>query len=180
MRETGQKGAEDGEGKEAYAWADREFAAADRGGSCERQDDPGGVPGGGITEQTYYRWRKEYGGLQVDQAQRLKELEQETAKLKRLVSELSLEKLALKPEQKRRWKKLHRHCYQGVQPVLFHPRERGTLFRSNRLLQPREDTSDHQRSHGPCGPPLRCSSLFQYDMTSLALSKLWEREQLRT
>ena len=39
----------------------------------------------GITEQTYYRWRKEYGGLQVDQARRLKELEQENAKLKRLV-----------------------------------------------------------------------------------------------
>jgi len=49
-----------------------------------------------ITEQTYYRWHKEYGGLQVDQARRLKELEQENAKLKRLVSELSLEKLVLK------------------------------------------------------------------------------------
>jgi len=50
----------------------------------------------GIVEQTYYRWRKEYGGLQIDQARRLKELEQENAKLKRLVSELSLEKLVLK------------------------------------------------------------------------------------
>ncbi len=50
-----------------------------------------------ITEQTYYRWRKEYGGLRVDQARRLKELEQENTKLKmRLVSELSLEKLVLK------------------------------------------------------------------------------------
>jgi putative transposase len=49
-----------------------------------------------ITEQTYYRWRKEFGGLKVDQARRLKELEQENAKLKRLVSELSLEKLVLK------------------------------------------------------------------------------------
>lgn len=50
----------------------------------------------GITEQTYYRWRKEYGGLKVDQAKRLKELEQENAKLKRLVANLSLEKLVLK------------------------------------------------------------------------------------
>jgi putative transposase len=50
----------------------------------------------GITEQTYYRWRKEYGGLQVDQARRLKELEQENANLKRLVAELSLDKLVLK------------------------------------------------------------------------------------
>ena len=50
----------------------------------------------GITEQTYYRWRKEYGGLKVDQAKRLKELEQENAKLKRLVAELSLDKLVLK------------------------------------------------------------------------------------
>jgi hypothetical protein len=50
----------------------------------------------GVTEQSYYRWRKEYGGLQVDQARRLKELEQENGKLRRLVSELSLEKLVLK------------------------------------------------------------------------------------
>ncbi len=49
-----------------------------------------------ITEQTYYRWRREYGGLQVDQAKRLKELEVENAKLKRLVANLSLEKLVLK------------------------------------------------------------------------------------
>ena len=49
-----------------------------------------------ITEQTNYRWREEYGGLQVDQARRLKELESENAKLRRLVSELSLEKLVLK------------------------------------------------------------------------------------
>jgi putative transposase len=49
-----------------------------------------------ITEQTYYRWRKEFGGLQVDQARRLKDLEQENAKLKRLVGELSLDKLVLK------------------------------------------------------------------------------------
>jgi transposase-like protein len=49
-----------------------------------------------ITEQTYFRWRNEYGGLQVDQARRLKELEQENAKLKRLLAELSLDKLVLK------------------------------------------------------------------------------------
>jgi len=49
----------------------------------------------GITEQSYYRWRKEYGGLKVDQAKRLKELEQENSKLKRLVAELSLDKQIL-------------------------------------------------------------------------------------
>lgn len=49
----------------------------------------------GIVEQTYYRWRKEYGGLKVDQAKRLKELEQENNKLKRLVAELSLDKQVL-------------------------------------------------------------------------------------
>ena len=47
-------------------------------------------------QQTYYRWRKEYGGLKLDQAKRLKELERENAKLKRLVAELSLEKQILK------------------------------------------------------------------------------------
>ena len=49
-----------------------------------------------ITQQTYYRWRKEFGGLKLDQAKRLKELERENVKLKRLVAELSLEKQILK------------------------------------------------------------------------------------
>ena len=49
-----------------------------------------------IVEQTYYRWRREFGGLKVDQARRLKDLELENAKLKRLVANLSLEKLVLK------------------------------------------------------------------------------------
>ena len=49
-----------------------------------------------ITVQTYSRWRKEYGGLKLDQAKLLKELERENAKLKRLVAELSLEKQVLK------------------------------------------------------------------------------------
>ena len=49
-----------------------------------------------ITEQTYYRWRKEFGGLKLDQARRLKELEKENSRLKRLVAELSLEKQVLR------------------------------------------------------------------------------------
>jgi putative transposase len=49
-----------------------------------------------ITVQTYYRWRKEYGGLKLAQAKRLKDLEKENSKLKRLVAELSLEKQILK------------------------------------------------------------------------------------
>ena len=49
-----------------------------------------------ITMQTFYRWRKEYGGLKLNQAKRLKELEKENAKLKRVVAELSLEKQILK------------------------------------------------------------------------------------
>jgi transposase-like protein len=49
-----------------------------------------------IAVQTFYRWRKEYGGLKMDQAKRLKELEKENGKLKRLVAELSLDKQILK------------------------------------------------------------------------------------
>jgi transposase-like protein len=49
----------------------------------------------GITDQTYYRWRKEYGGLKTDQAKKLKALERENAQLKRLVAELSLDKAML-------------------------------------------------------------------------------------
>ena len=48
-----------------------------------------------VSEQSYYRWRKEYGGLQVDQARRLKELERENGRLRRLVADLALEKQVL-------------------------------------------------------------------------------------
>ena len=47
----------------------------------------------GITEQTYYRWRREYGGMKVSQARRLKELEGESGRLKRAVADLTLDKL---------------------------------------------------------------------------------------
>jgi len=50
----------------------------------------------GISEQTYYRWRKEYGGLRLDQAQRLKTLEQENARLKRIVADQALDNAILK------------------------------------------------------------------------------------
>ena len=50
----------------------------------------------GVTEQTYYRWRKEYGGMRVEQAKRLKDLEKENARLKRLVADLSLDNSILK------------------------------------------------------------------------------------
>ena len=50
----------------------------------------------GVAEQTYYRWRKSYGGLKIDQAQRLRELEQENARLKRLVADLSLDNAIIK------------------------------------------------------------------------------------
>ena len=49
-----------------------------------------------ISEQTYYRWRKEYGGMRVDQARRLKELEQENVRLKKLAADLSLDNAILK------------------------------------------------------------------------------------
>ena len=50
----------------------------------------------GVTEQTYYRWRKEYGGMRVDQAKRLKELEQENSRLKKLVADITLDNAILK------------------------------------------------------------------------------------
>jgi putative transposase len=49
-----------------------------------------------ITEQTYYRWRREYGGMKVDQAKRFKDLERENARLKKLVADLSLDNAILK------------------------------------------------------------------------------------
>ena len=55
----------------------------------------------GVTEQTYYRWRKEYGGMRVEQARRLKELEKENSRLKKLVADLSLDNAILKEASRR-------------------------------------------------------------------------------
>ena len=57
----------------------------------------------GVSEQTYYRWRKEYGGLKVGQARRLRDLEAENARLKRAVAELTLDKLILKEAAEGNW-----------------------------------------------------------------------------
>lgn len=54
----------------------------------------------GVSENTYYRWRKEYGGMQIDQARRLKELERENSRLKRAVADLTLDNLILKEASK--------------------------------------------------------------------------------
>jgi putative transposase len=52
----------------------------------------------GVSDVTYYRWRKEYGGMQVDQAKRLKDLEKENARLKKLVADLSLASVLVQEE----------------------------------------------------------------------------------
>ena len=57
----------------------------------------------GISEQSYYRWRKEYGGLKMDQAKRLKELERENGQLRRAVADLTLDKLILKEAAEGNW-----------------------------------------------------------------------------
>jgi len=50
----------------------------------------------GVSEQSYYRWRREYGGLKVSQAKRMKDLERENSRLKRAVADLTLDKLVLR------------------------------------------------------------------------------------
>ena len=57
----------------------------------------------GVTEQTYHRWRAEFGGLKLDQVRRLKELERENARLRKAVSDLTLEKVILKEAESGKW-----------------------------------------------------------------------------
>ena len=57
----------------------------------------------GVTQVTYYRWRKEYGGMRVEQARRLKELEVENTRLRKAVSDLTLDKLILKEAAEGNW-----------------------------------------------------------------------------
>ena len=54
----------------------------------------------GVSDHTYYRWRKEYGGMRVNQARRLKDLEQENSRLKKLVADLSLDNAILKEDSR--------------------------------------------------------------------------------
>jgi transposase-like protein len=62
-----------------------------------------GVRAIGVTEPTYYRWRTEFGGLKLDQVKRLKELERENARLRKAVSDLTLEKVILKEAVSGKW-----------------------------------------------------------------------------
>jgi putative transposase len=57
----------------------------------------------GISEQTFHRWRQQYGGLKADEAKRLKELEVENARLRRLVAELALDKQLLQEVAQKKW-----------------------------------------------------------------------------
>ena len=57
----------------------------------------------GMTEVTYYRWRKEYGGLKLDQVKRLKELETENLRLRKAIADLTLDKLILKEAASGNW-----------------------------------------------------------------------------
>jgi putative transposase len=57
----------------------------------------------GITEQTFYRWKKQYAGLDSDQARQLKQLQEENERLKRIVAELSLDKAMLADVIKKKW-----------------------------------------------------------------------------
>ena len=57
----------------------------------------------GISAQTFYNWRKKYGGLEVSEARRLKQLEEENARLKRIVADLSLDNVALKDIVSEKW-----------------------------------------------------------------------------
>ena len=89
------KGRQGNEQETVYSGADHWEAAGSRGGF-----GPGASVGQvcrtlGIAEQTFYRWRREYGGLKVEQAKRLKALEQENTRLRRAVSDLTLDKLIL-------------------------------------------------------------------------------------
>src|ERR1700757_4560713 len=96
MRENPLGGKAGHASQEVQTRADRDDAAADRSRHCKWKNTPQAGKEAEITVQTFYRWRKEYGGLKMDQAKRLKELEKENGKLKRLVAELSLEKQILK------------------------------------------------------------------------------------
>ena len=89
------KGAENGT-EELHSRADHWDASGGRGAAFRRREDGVICRGLGISEQSYYRWRREYGGLKVTQAARLKSLEKENTRLRKVVSNLTLDAQILK------------------------------------------------------------------------------------
>ena len=86
---------DDGNQKEAYAGAGRAQAGASGSAVGRGQELGGRLPRAGVSEQTYFRWRNQFGGLKADDAKRLKELERENSTLKRVLADAELEKAAL-------------------------------------------------------------------------------------
>ncbi len=78
-------------------------AATGRGVAVARKDGVRGVRTIGVTEQSYYRWRSEYGGLKLNQVKRLKQLKQENSRRRLAVADLTLEKLVLKEAASGNW-----------------------------------------------------------------------------
>ena len=70
----------------------------------------------GVTDHTYYHWRREYGGLNLDQAKRLKKLEQENARLKRTIADLALDKQILTERWRREYNTIRPHSSLGYRP----------------------------------------------------------------
>ena len=96
---TIQRGGQD-EQETTHAGADHHGTAGGGGRSGERKTVALVSRELGISEQTYYRWRQEFGGMKIEQARRLKELEKENGQLKRAVANLTLDKLILEEAAK--------------------------------------------------------------------------------
>jgi len=149
----------------------------------------------GVTEQTYYRWRRDYGSLSVDQAKRLKEVEKENTRLKRLVAELSLDKSILKevggkvlsPTKKRRavfhvMEQLHvpeRKVCRALNQPRSTQRYRPKIRASEERLV--EQMTDLATKYGRYGYR-RITALLQregWEVNHKRVERLWRREGLK-
>ncbi len=72
-------------------------------GGASRFENSGLIRRAGISEQTFYRWKRQYAGMQSDQVRELEQLQDENARLKKLVAELSLDKAVLQDVASRKW-----------------------------------------------------------------------------
>ena len=106
----------------------------------------------GVSEVTFYRWRKEYGGMKTDQLRRLKELEKENERLRRAVSDLTLDKLILKGAKETSEPLRRRHCIDHARKRLGGVSERRGLSRARSCR-----STQRQYPARPCGRrPPRC------------------------
>jgi transposase-like protein len=135
----------------------------------------------GVTEQTYYVWRKEYGGLKVDQARRMKELEKENARLRHAVSDLTLDKLILQEAARGNRKTCKAQTTEPCAAAALHPTQRKVPCGADDEQALTEDIIALAKQYGRYGYR-RITALLRdagWHVNRKRVERIWRKEGLK-